>query len=391
MISGILFDMDGVLVDSEPLVLQAAIDYFGTIGIQANAEDFTPFIGAGERRYLCGVAEKHGVTLDFEQARKELFSRYASLASRQGPMDGVLRFMGNARKAGLKMAVVSSASREKVDINLRAIGIAPADFDLVVSGEMVKRNKPEPDIYQLAALSMGLPTEECLVVEDALNGVVAGVRAGCTVCALGTTFPVSSLFEAGADLVISSLDGFEDFSSAEGFDALLSSMVSPADERTVFGAVRIVPSGGLLEHDRLLDLAIREAYAKRNHAYAPYSGFKVGASVVSAATGRVYGGCNVENSSYGATICAERNAVLQAVGAEGEIGISLLVVVSDDTPPAPPCAQCLQVLAEFTRPESEVHLVDTDFVERNGNGTHLQYTFGELLPHPFIFPAMRQQ
>ena len=95
-------------------------------------------------------------------------------------------------------------------------------------------------------------------------------------------------------------------------------------------------------------------------------------------------GSNIENSSYGATICAERNAVTTALTAEGgKLGIDLLVVASDDYPPAPPCALCLQVIAEFARRDTPVILVDT-------LGRRVEYRFEELLPHPFIFPSMRK-
>ena len=390
MITGILFDMDGVLIDSEPIILQSAISYFASIGVRVKAEDFTPFIGAGDRKFLCGVAEKYNVVFDFEEARHALFAKYEELAVGTGAMEGVLRFIRNAKNAGLKTAVASSAPRQKVLINLKCMGLGESDFDLVVSGDRVKRNKPQPDIYQLSALSLGLACEDCLVVEDALNGVLAGKRAGCMVCALATTFPVDQLFEKGADLVVSSLDGFQNFSTTEEFNALLDSMISPSDNRMIYGAGKILLSTSLLQTKaQLFELALQEAYAKRKNAYTPYSHYKVGAAVISAATNRVYSGCNVENSSYGATICAERNAVLNAVANEGPLGIALLVVVSQDSPPAPPCAQCLQVLAEFCRPESEIHLVDVDFAEQNGKGVHLVYSFSDLLPFPFIFPSMR--
>ncbi|WP_320127783.1 cytidine deaminase [uncultured Sphaerochaeta sp.] len=390
MITGILFDMDGVLIDSEPLILQAAIAYFDSLGVTVKAGDFTPFIGAGDRRFLCGVAEQYHVDLDFEVARHTLISLYGTLASKKGPMEGVVRFIRNAKKAGLKLAVASSAAREKVQINLGCIGFGEKDFDLVVTGDMIKRNKPMPDIYQLAALSLSLAAEDCIVMEDAINGVKAGKSAGCTVCALGNTFTVDQLFDAGADLVITSLDSFADFSTIEEFNNLVVSMTSPQNEGIAFGAVRVIPSISVQPRQHLLDIAIQEAYETRKHSYAPYSGFKVGASVVSAATDRIYSGCNVENSSYGATICAERNAILQAIASEGTVGIAVLVVVSDDSPPAPPCAQCLQVLAEFSRPETEIHLVDTSFVEKKGEGSHLVFAFKDLLPQPFIFPSKRQ-
>ncbi len=390
MIKGILFDMDGVLIDSEPLILHAAISYFSSLGVSVQKEDFTPFIGAGDRRFLCGVAEKYGISLDYEEAKTALFSLYEDYAMEVGPLEGVHRFIANARKAGLKIAVATSGAPAKVAINLKSIGLSESDFDLVVTGSMIKRNKPAPDIYQLASLAMGLPTEECLVIEDAINGIQAGKMAGCTVCALTTTFVVTALFEAGADLVVTSLDSFEDFSSVQMFNEQLAGLISADDGKVQYGAGRILPASGVMQtKEQLLDLAIHEAYAKRKNAYTPYSHYKVGASVLSAATSRVYSGCNVENSSYGATICAERNAVLNAIANEGSLGVELLVVVSEDTPPAPPCAVCLQVLAEFSRPETEIHLLDTLAAQNKGQGTHLVYTFADLLPYPFIFPSMR--
>ncbi len=390
MIKGILFDMDGVLIDSEPVILRAAISYFASLGVTVQKEDFTPFIGAGDRKFLCGVAEKYNLTIDFEEAKKKLFSLYEEFVMEVGPLDGVHRFIANAKKAGLKIAVATSGAPAKVAINLKSIGLSESDFDLVVTGAMIKRNKPEADIYQLAALGMGLPTQECLVMEDAVNGIYAGKKAGCLVCALTTTFAVTSLFEAGADLVVTSLDSFEDFSSIEMFNEQLESLTRADDGRVQYGTNRILPSSGVMQtRSQLLDLAVKEAYAKHKNAYAPYSGYKVGAALLSAATSRVYSGCNVENSSYGATICAERNAVLHAIANEGKLGIDLLVVVSKDSPPAPPCALCLQVLAEFSNPKTEVHLLDILAAQEKGQGTHLVYTFGDLLPHPFIFPSMR--
>ena len=141
MIKGILFDMDGVLIDSEPLILHAAISYFASIGVSVKKEDFTPFIGAGDRRFLCGVAEKYGLTIDFEEAKKKLFSFYEDFAMEVGPLDGVHRFIANAKKAGLKVAVATSGAPAKVTINLKSIGLSESDFDLVVTGAMIKRNK----------------------------------------------------------------------------------------------------------------------------------------------------------------------------------------------------------------------------------------------------------
>ncbi|HPX28554.1 MAG TPA: cytidine deaminase [Sphaerochaeta sp.] len=386
MIEAILFDMDGVLIDSEPIILQAAMQLFADKGVIVKKEDFTPFIGTGDKRYLLGVGEKYGLGLDFEVEKLVLFAHYARIAKESGPLGGVIRFITNAKKAGLKIALVTSAVRMKMLLNLEAIGVDESIFDKVVTGDMVKRNKPYGDIYQIASLLLGIDADKCLVVEDALNGTVAGKAAGCTVLGLTTTFGREELFDSGADAVMSTLDEFEDYSDLGTFNELLRKYIG-SYTGTPFGANIIADSVKEMDESVLGD-AIDAALKVRLHAYAPYSNYQVGSAIVSYRTKKVYPGANVENSSYGATICAERSALLRAIADEGVIGIECLVVVSSDSPPAPPCAQCLQVLAEFSRGDTTVHLLDVDAAEGR-DGVHLVRRFDELLPHPFIFPSKR--
>ena len=112
----------------------------------------------------------------------------------------------------------------------------------------------------------------------------------------------------------------------------------------------------------------------RDQAYAPYSGFRVGASVLGAG-GRIYSGCNVENASFGLTCCAERNAVFAMVAA-GEREIREALVIGDTEEVLPPCGACRQVLAEFAPPTTVVHMCD-----RSGAGRSA--TVAELLPDVF--------
>jgi cytidine deaminase len=120
------------------------------------------------------------------------------------------------------------------------------------------------------------------------------------------------------------------------------------------------------------------AVAVRNNAHAPFSRFKVGAAV-RAQSGSVFSGCNVENRSFGATICAERFAVGAAISA-GETKIEAVVVVTDTSPPSPPCGLCLQVLAEFGD-------ADLQMLLRNLQGDELEARLGDFLPHPFQLPS----
>ena len=117
---------------------------------------------------------------------------------------------------------------------------------------------------------------------------------------------------------------------------------------------------------------LEAALAVRDQAYAPYSRFAVGAAV-QAKSGVIYSGCNVENASYGLTMCAERIALFQAIAA-GEREFSLLAVVADTPQPVAPCGACRQVMAEFG--------VDT-IVLANLAGDVSVYRLEELLPAAF--------
>ena len=117
---------------------------------------------------------------------------------------------------------------------------------------------------------------------------------------------------------------------------------------------------------------LEAALAARKRAYAPYSKFLVGAAV-RAESGKIYTGCNVENASYGLTVCAERNALFSAVGA-GERKFTALCVVGDTEEPISPCGACRQVMAEFKVP---------CIILANLKGDVKEYTLEELLPLSF--------
>jgi len=119
---------------------------------------------------------------------------------------------------------------------------------------------------------------------------------------------------------------------------------------------------------------LARARAIRARAYAPYSRFQVGAAVLDD-RGRIHTGTNVENASYGLTICAERNAVAAAVAA-GAKQLRAVAVVTPTSPPGSPCGACRQVLAEFAGPETPVLLASP-------TGAAEETTMGELLPRAF--------
>ena len=126
--------------------------------------------------------------------------------------------------------------------------------------------------------------------------------------------------------------------------------------------------------DELKERLWQAASAARERAYAPYSRFSVGAALITR-SGAIYAGCNVENASYGLTICAERTAVFQMVAA-GEDRIAAILVAGPTEEFLVPCGACRQVIAEFASPETPVYMCDV-------GGNCRRSTMGELLPYRF--------
>ena len=200
----VIFDMDGVLTDSEPLINAAAVAMFRERGLVVQPEDFIPFVGTGENRYLGGVAEKYDFPLDIPEAKRRTYEIYLDLVPRQlRAFPGAQDLVGACRRAGLKIAVASSADLIKIDANLRKIGLPPDSWDTVVSAEDALHKKPAPDLFLAAARKLGVAPADCVVVEDAINGIQAAKSAGMRCLAVAQTFPAEQL--AAADRVLPAL------------------------------------------------------------------------------------------------------------------------------------------------------------------------------------------
>ena len=198
MLKGVIFDMDGVLVDSEMYIREAATRMFAEHGLIVQPEDFIPFVGAGENSYIGGVARKYGFPVDINRDKARTYEIYRDIVKgRLQPLAGVREFIRRCRERGLKIALASSADEVKVMINLNEIKLPPETFDAIVTGLDVEKKKPDPEIFITAARRLGLSPSECLVVEDAVNGVAAAKAAGARCLAVTTSFTAEQL--AGAD------------------------------------------------------------------------------------------------------------------------------------------------------------------------------------------------
>lgn len=189
-----IFDMDGVLTDSEPLINAAAIAMFRERGLVVQPEDFRPFIGTGEDRYIGGVAELHEFALDLPAAKRRTYEIYLELVpAHLKVFPGAQDLVESCRRAGLRVAVASSADHVKVAANLLKIGLPIASWDGVVTGEDVAEKKPSPEIFLKTARALEMRPDECVVIEDAVNGIEAALAAGMRCVAVAQSFPPERL------------------------------------------------------------------------------------------------------------------------------------------------------------------------------------------------------
>ena len=200
---GILFDMDGVLMDSEPVITAAACEALNRYGIPAKLEDFKPLHRHGRESLYWRRCRKVR-PFAFELPMKALcYEIYGELVDRElGIYPGTKPMLEAFKAQGRVMALASSADLIKVRHNLRVAEIPFSTFAAVLTGDDVARKKPFPDIYLMAAEKAGVKPDDCVVAEDAVSGVQAAKAAGAYAIGVTTSFDEAALREAGADAVI---------------------------------------------------------------------------------------------------------------------------------------------------------------------------------------------
>ena len=196
-VKAIIFDMDGVLVNTEPAIRKACIEALKDYGINARPEDFVPFTGMGEDAFIGGVSRLHGVEYQIPMKDKA-YDIYDEIAPTDVILFEDIKEIVARLKENHAVAVASAADLRKVKINLRCLGMSVDDFDAVVTGSDVTNKKPDPEIFLKAAEKIGVEPKDCLVIEDALSGVTAAMRAGMQAIGVLGTFAPERLIECGA-------------------------------------------------------------------------------------------------------------------------------------------------------------------------------------------------
>jgi beta-phosphoglucomutase len=226
MLSGVVFDLDGVIVDSHPLHRRAWRAFLASVGRQVRESDLD-FILEGRRRqdilihFLGSMSE--AAIQEYGKRKDEYFRQACSQAE---PVPGTVEFIRAIRKTGLRIAVATSASRERASRTLEQLKIADC-FEVVVTGDDVVHSKPDPAIYQLAAQRLSISRGCLLAVEDSVCGVQSAKSAGLRCLGIGIDKNAYALLQTGADLVLPSLLGLRISDLENIFDDRTADSVRP--------------------------------------------------------------------------------------------------------------------------------------------------------------------
>ena len=195
MIDTVLFDFDGTLVDSEPNYAISDCQTVAHFGGNLSLEQHNDYVGFGSRRFLQAMKDRYAIDASLEEMQQVQDDLYLKLARENTTVFPVMgELLEKLKMKGAVMAVASATSQDLLEELLTQTGIAPY-FDLILSAERVAKGKPEPDVFLKAAELMDKKPQNCLVMEDSINGAHAGVRAGMDTVVLVNPFLKNRLDE----------------------------------------------------------------------------------------------------------------------------------------------------------------------------------------------------
>ncbi len=205
--AALLIDLDGTIVDSEPRHFEAHKRFLATVQMPVSHADVVGNVGKGDQVFYRSLLDRSGRTadvVDWVQRKTEvLMDMYRSDGIDLRP--GVLGLLAHAADSGVFTHVVTSAERELATLTLTVTGLAQR-LPVRICHEDVTSHKPNPESYLLAAARLSVPPARCLVIEDSLSGVKAGVAAGCQVVGFVGIISAAELRGAGAHSTVMTLD-----------------------------------------------------------------------------------------------------------------------------------------------------------------------------------------
>jgi len=201
----VLFDMDGTLVDTEPLLDDALLVVLGELGVPASAVRSNVLQGNSVAQNLARLSGLTGSSIRAEELYTRVTGRILDrLRIGVAPLPGAVELLRALRLAGVTCALVSSSHRAMVDAVLPSLG--RAQFNFTVAGDEVRRPKPDPEPYRTAAARLGVEPARCVVIEDSSTGIRSGLAAGCVLVSVAPTRePVALAVDGLSELTVGRL------------------------------------------------------------------------------------------------------------------------------------------------------------------------------------------
>lgn len=200
-----LFDLDGVIVDSSQFHYESWVKLGEEVGFTVTLDFFRRTFGQRNDaiiRQLVPNATDEQIAV-WGARKEELYREVAR--GRLVPLPGAMELIRGLKELGFKLVIASSTPKINIAFAIEQLNLGEL-FDAFVGAEDVRQGKPDPEVFLAAARKVGVPPERCVVFEDAVAGVIAAKRGGMKCVAVTTTNPRKSLQEAGADLVVDSLN-----------------------------------------------------------------------------------------------------------------------------------------------------------------------------------------
>jgi HAD superfamily hydrolase (TIGR01509 family) len=204
--AALFLDLDGTLVDSEPLHFRSHREFLSSQGITAHDDSFSANIGKGDRQFYEDLIAAHSVKGDAVEWVQQKTALLMQIYRQEGlpGRPGVNELLERALQLGIACVVVTSSTRALCSLSLEVVGLAKR-LPCRICHEDTMGHKPDPAPYLLAARRLSVPSERCVVIEDSISGVISGKSAGCSVIGFPGLVSSQDLLDAGAQRCVQSL------------------------------------------------------------------------------------------------------------------------------------------------------------------------------------------
>ena len=181
MYKAVIFDMDGVIIDSEPIHFKMDKETHKYLGIKLSEEEHHSFVGTTSQHMWNLIKEKYRLTQSLEEhielERSTYLKFFLENCTNIAPINGVVKFIMDLHRNGVKLGIASSSPMVVIQTIVDIFNLDKY-FDAIITGDLVEKSKPEPDIFLFAAKELNVEPENCIVIEDSYNGIMASIKAG---------------------------------------------------------------------------------------------------------------------------------------------------------------------------------------------------------------------